>query len=157
MKTKLDMSLIEKFNVKELYKKVLNLFDEYNTNKLASICGTYPQNNYEEKVQKSTISNPTYTAIANKDKYIKLVERFEEKLNFIKEQFTEEEYEIFKLSIVERKSDKIVMSDLPILTPHKYYEIKRSTYGKIGLGFGLLKPKEKLLASQIKKENNNDY
>lgn len=145
MRALLNENSVEKFNAKILYKEIIDLFDEYNINKLtiqniAQESLTRNQERREESFQRGK-SDPTWKATVKSDKYVDYVIDFEKKLDFLKTQFTDDEAIIFHYSLEERELDKEIM-DRVCKTEHKYYQIKKSCYLKIALCFGKIKPKE---------------
>lgn len=150
MKILLEESQVQKIDSKKLYRKILDLFDEYYVHMIAlediatSKAFNYSTEVREECFQKG-ISNPTYSAMVSAERDLEYVRKFEERLEFIKQQFTPDEEIIFKQSIIERVSDKEIMFAL-CKSEHKYYQIKKSCYLKIGLRFGIVRlKKEKTL------------
>ena len=75
------------------------------------------------------------------EEYFDYVFNFENKIKYLKTQFTDDEAIIFHYSIEERELDKEIM-DRICKSEHKYYQIKKSCYLKIALCFGLIKPKQ---------------
>ena len=144
MKALLNEDSVEKFDTKQLYKKIVALFDEYNINKLtiqniAQKSLSRNQNKGEECFKKGK-SDPTWKATLESEKYVDYVIDFENKIEFLKTQFTDDEAIIFHYSLEERELDKEIM-DRVCKTEHKYYQIKKSCYLKIALCFGKIKPK----------------
>lgn len=152
MRALLNEKSVQKFNAKKLYKEIINLFDEYNINKLtiqniAQESLTRNQQLREECFQHGK-SDPTLKAAIKSDKYVAYVIAFENKIEFLKTQFTDDEAVIFHHSLEERELDKEIM-DILCKNDHKYYQIKKSCYLKIALCFGKIKPKESKVAGMI--------
>lgn len=145
MRALLNENSVEKFNAKKLYKKIIDLFDEYNINQLtiqqiAEESLVRNQVVREEHFQQ-TKSDSTWKAVVKGDKNFDYVFNFENKIKYLKTQFTDDEAIIFHYSIEERELDKEIM-DRICKSEHKYYQIKKSCYLKIALCFGLIKPKQ---------------
>lgn len=142
MRALLTNDSVEPFNAKDLYSKVIDKFDEYNSKQFAiqSIAQeslTRKQEIREECFQQIK-SDPTWKATVKSDKILDFVNDFDSKIRFLKTQFTEDEEIIFRYSLEERELDKVIM-DRVCKSEHKYYEIKKSCYLKVALCFGLIK------------------
>ena len=93
MKILLEENQVQKIDSKKLYRMILSLFDEYYVHMLAiediATSKAFNHNNdvREESFQKG-ISNPTFSAMINAEKDFEYVRAFEERLDFIKQQFT---------------------------------------------------------------------
>lgn len=145
MRALLNENSVEKFNAKVLYSKVIDLFDEYNINQLTiqRVAEESLVRNQElrEECFQQRKSDPTWKATAKSEKNFDYVFNFENKIKYLKTQFTDDEAIIFRYSIEERELDKEIM-DRICKSEHKYYQIKKSCYLKIALSFGLIKPKQ---------------
>lgn len=145
MRALLNENSVEKFNAKVLYSKVIDLFDEYNINQLTiqRVAEESLVRNQElrEECFQQTKSDPTWKATVKSEKNFDYVFNFENKIKYLKTQFTDDEAIIFRYSIEERELDKEIM-DRICKSEHKYYQIKKSCYLKIALSFGLIKPKQ---------------
>ena len=145
MRVLLDPTSVERFNSKKLYDEVEARFKEYSINKLAiqNIAEkslTKKQTIREEKFTRHK-SDPTWKATIESEKIVDSVFDFEDKINYLKTQFTDDESIVFKYSLEECETDKEIMNRI-CKTSQRYYQIKKSCYIKIGLCFGILKPKE---------------
>ena len=148
MRALLNEKSVEKFNTKVLYKEVIGLFDEYNINQLTiqDIAEESLGRKLEvrEECFQHTKSDPTWKATLKSDKLVDSVIKFENKIKYLKTQFTDDEAIIFHYSLEERELDKEIM-DRVCKFDHKYYQIKKSCYLKVALSFGLIKPKQQKL------------
>ena len=117
MQALINTDAVKQINTKQLCTNVIKKFDEYN---------------------KRQIIVKTTEELENIQNYnTKFVTYFENKINYIKTQFTEDEKIIYENSIENRKKDKEIMSNL-CKKGHSYYDIKKSCYLKIALGFGIV-------------------
>lgn len=142
MRALLTSKSVEPFNTKALYNKVIAKFDEYNSKQFAIRSNaeeslTRRQELREECFQQIK-SDPTWKATVKNDKLVDFVNDFDNKISFLKTQFTEDEEIIFHYSLEERELDKVIM-DKVCKSEHKYYDIKKSCYLKVALCFGLIK------------------
>ncbi len=144
MKMLIDENLVCPFCARELYKKVLNLFDDYYIHKLTAdhplMQKAYLQKSQEEFHQKKNFDSTFYSVLQH-EKALNYIEKFEKQIEYIKEHFTAEENIIFTLSVMERKPDKSIIIELN-KSEHYYYKIKKSCYLKIALRFELIRLKE---------------
>lgn len=152
MRALITASMVEPFNTKELYNKVIDKFLDYSLKKITinSIAEESLSRNTEihEECHTQNTSNPTWKATVKSDKLLDEVIDYENKINFLKTQFTKEEQIIYDESIVERELDKVIMDEV-CRDPHKYYQVKKSCYLKVALCFGLIKPSEKVQNSKV--------
>lgn len=152
MRALITASMVEPFNTKELYNKVIDKFLDYSLKKITinSIAEESLSRNTEihEECHTQNTSNPTWKATVKSDKLLDEIIEYENKINFLKTQFTKEEQIIYDDSIVERELDKVIM-DKVCRDPHKYYQVKKSCYLKVALCFGLIKPREKAQNSKV--------
>lgn len=145
MRALLNENSVERFDAKQLYKKIIDLFDEYNINQLTiqqiAEESLVRNSEFREECFQKTKSDSTWKAVVKSDKNFDYVFNFENKVKYLKTQFTDDEAIIFHYSIEERELDKEIM-DRICKSEHKYYQIKKSCYLKIALSFGLIKPKQ---------------
>lgn len=150
MKALLNEKFVEEFHTKTLYSEVLSLFDQYNAYQVAvKHLPVYPSSSshlHEGFFQKNK-GDPTFFASVKLEACLHYVYDFEEKIDYLKTQFTEEEMILFECSLRQRQSDKQIIAKLA-QTEHKYYELKKSCYLKIALCFGIVKPKLSYITAQ---------
>ena len=153
MRALLTSDSVEPFNTKDLYTKVIEKFDEYNSKQFAikHIAQESLSRNqdFDEKVFKQIKSDPTVKATIKSDSLLDFVNDFDKKIDFLKSQFTEDEKIIFHYSLEEREIDKVIKENLG-KTDHKYYAIKKSCYLKVALCFGLIKLKKDTKTKEYK-------
>lgn len=144
MRALLKPDLVEPFNTKAIYKRVLEEFDKYNS-KQFFIQGKVESNttqNYDlhEEMFLKRKTDPTGKAATENEEAWNYIHDFERKINFAKSQFTDDEMIIYKRTIENRELDKEIM-DIVCKDEHKYYRIKKSCYSKIALCLGFIRLK----------------
>ena len=102
MKKLIDFESVEEINTTKLRKKVKELFNTYHQNVLMlNLLGEVSSSNYSsEKTSNKTLNDPTYSNVVKREKYIKYIKNFENKINIVKEEFTEEEMLIYEETII---------------------------------------------------------
>lgn len=138
MKALLSQKYLLDFDMKILIREVNELFDNYNF-----ICELVDRNEIIDNKNslKEFNSNNFANSIQNKtiekiESYISYIQKFNRKLEHLKTTLTEDELTIFKYSIEERESDKIIC-DRICKTYKTYYNIKKSCFVKVALKFNL--------------------
>lgn len=139
MKVLLSKECLSKYELKEIIKRVHQLFEDYNSKKmwLNFICEkTLSSHKNEEVFLKQNISNPVMEATIRREQLMTELDSFNTKLKLLKTTFTREEKLIFKYCVEERKQEYELCTLL-----HRSVKtvrwIKKSCYIKIAIQFGL--------------------
>lgn len=139
MKVLLSKECLSKYELKEIIKRVHQLFENYNSKKMCFnfLCEeTLSSHRSKETVMKQGLSNPVMEATIRREKLMSELDSFKTKLRTLKATFTAEEKLIFKYCIEERKTE-CELCDLLNRSSKTIRWIKKSCYVKIALQFGL--------------------
>lgn len=140
MKALLSKECLSKYELKEIIKRVHQLFEDYNSKRMCFnfLCEeTLSSHRSKEIVIKQGFSNPVMETAIRREKLMVELDSFKTKLRILKRAFTAEEKLIFKYCIEERKVEG-ELCDLLNRSSKTIRWIKKSCYVKIALQFGLI-------------------
>ena len=153
MRVLLTKEYIDYFDLKQISKDILKLFDDYNYKvsvaQLYIDCGQHGELSYRgESLSKYRKFSSVEQAVIKREKLMKYIDDFNVKIKNLKLTLTDDELEIFHYAVEERETDK-ELCDRICKSYKTYYQIKKSCFVKIALRFNLVREKEEMILETI--------
>ena len=152
MRALLAKDYIEEFDLKNLSKIIIKNFDEYNYKQFVAQQHIDASLGHPliERLEAFTNkkSDPTELIVEKRQNLIKSIDKFDKTLKLLKDEFTDDERDIFHYTVEERETDKEARAKI-CKSEKTYYYIKKSCYVKIVLKFNWLKDYDSLILKTI--------
>ena len=151
MKLLLTKEYLDRFDLKQVSRAVMKLFEDYNykiyVSKHYKVNRSYFKGESSISL-KNYRSNSVLEEVINREQILEYINSFKYKIRTLKYSFTEEENTVFKYSVQEKMPDKELCDELA-KSYKKVKLIKKSCYVKIALEFGLVNPKDNTIYKTI--------